>query len=221
MRDSLAHALLAALLAAPLAGGCTVGGSGGFEEAACTDAGECFDAMPDAARDVMADPDGAPDAAPPDVAPVDALPIDALPIDAAPVDAAIDAAPDAAVDAAPDPAPDAGAPLGPVDSCAEIDSSDCFGHPDCPDGQRCEDVGRPDAPVPCCVPGRRGDIEPGGSCADVDGQIECRSGVCIEDVDGDDVCSSPCEGAGDCPASLPRCVVFPFGGTDFMWCFPE
>lgn len=205
-----------------LIAGCDGGGDGdGFDQAACTDAGECFDAeAPDVMRDsVDAAPDAASDVSPmADAAPVDAVP-DAAPADAAPVDGAPDAAPP--VDAAPQPdaAPDAGP--APVASCDEIGSTECFGHPDCPDEQRCENVGEPDLPVPCCVPGRRGEIEPGGSCAGVDGQIECQSGVCIEGAGGDDVCSGPCQSSDDCPPSLPRCVTFPFGGTDSDWCFPE
>lgn len=167
-----------------------------FEQLECTDRGECFDArIEDAAPDLAPDmaPDGAPDLRPPDMRLPDMRPPDMRPFDARP----------------------------PVARCGDIDSVECFGHPDCPAEQRCEDVGPAGAPVPCCVPGARGMIPPGGSCAGVDGQIECASGVCIEEVGGDDLCSGVCEGPDDCPASLPRCTVFPFGGSPLAWCFPD
>ncbi len=192
--------------------GCTIEPSWPpFEQLECTERGECFDAwVADAARDMAPDaaPDGSPDVRPMDGAPPDMPPGDMRPPDMRPPDMLL-----------PDMRPPDARP--PVARCADIDSVECFGHPDCPAEQRCENVGPADAPVPCCVPGARGMIPPGGSCAGVDGQIECASGVCIEDVGGDDLCSGVCEGPDDCPASLPRCTVFPFGGSPLAWCFPD
>lgn len=112
-------------------------------------------------------------------------------------------------------------PIGPVERCEEADTVECFGHPDCPAEERCEDIGSGgDDPVPCCVPGRRGELPAGASCAEVDGQIECASGVCIEGAD-DTICSTPCDSPADCPPTLPRCIAFPFGETAFDWCFPD
>lgn len=171
------------------------------------------DGMSDGTADGMTDiADGMADIMP-DIADgmVDGMPspdmalADMIPGDTALADAALD--------------PDRG-PIGPVERCEEANTVECFGHPDCPADERCEDIGGGEDPVPCCVPGRRGALPAGASCAEVDGQIECASGVCIEGAD-DAICSTPCDSPADCPPSLPRCIAFPFGDTAFDWCFPD
>lgn len=209
--------LAAVLVAAAL--GCQPDGV--IPLARCPDDGTCFDA-PDAEapprpppwpgqRDAWVDP--RPDAM------LDAMPVtDGAMLDAMSViDGGItDAIPDAIADAMPDVAPD----IGPPSTCAELGRTECFGHPDCAAADRCENLGSDAQPLPCCVPGPRGELPAGASCAEVDGQIACASGVCIES-DSASLCSAPCLTPADCPPTLPRCVPFPFGGTAFDWCFPE
>ncbi|MCB9542528.1 MAG: hypothetical protein H6703_08780 [Myxococcales bacterium] len=180
--------------------------------AMCPDDGSCFDGL-----DGSATPDFAPfdlfRPRPPRDLGIDAI-ADAMP------DGTTDGMTDGTVDAMPDAAADAAVDLGIPTRCADRALAECFGHPDCPAAERCENIATPELPVPCCVPGPRGELPAGADCSMVDGQIACASGVCIEDG-ATATCSTPCDDAADCPPSLPRCVAFPFGGTAFEWCFPE
>lgn len=190
--------------------------------AMCPDDGSCFDAVDGAAPDRGFDFGRPP--RPRDAA-VDAMPdaiADAMPdaITNTMPDAIVDTMPDTMPDAIADATTDAAADAAVPTSCAERALTECFGHPDCPAAERCENIATPALPVPCCVPGPRGELPAGADCSMVDGQIACASGVCIEDG-ATATCSTPCDDPGDCPAALPRCVAFPFGGTAFEWCFPE
>lgn len=106
---------------------------------------------------------------------------------------------------------------GPVSSCSAIGSSECFGNVDCAAGQRCENVGTPSSPVPCCVSGARGTGQAGASCT---GELDCQSGVCIA-KSGPYRCSRTCQSAADCPAGMKDCKFIAFSGSSHRWCFPE
>jgi hypothetical protein len=103
-------------------------------------------------------------------------------------------------------------------SCGEIDSTSCFSNGDCRDGTRCEDVGQ-DTQVPCCVPGERGEKEAGESCEGDDGDLECKTGVCVS-RNGQTLCSKKCSEASECPDSMNDCGSIPFQQTDSDWCLP-
>ncbi|MCB9552813.1 MAG: hypothetical protein H6705_13205 [Myxococcales bacterium] len=207
--------------------------------AMCPDDGSCFDGL-----DGSATPDFAPfdlfRPRPPRDLGIDAI-ADAMPDGTTDgtIDGMTDAMPDGTTDGMTDGTTDGmtdgmsdgttdgmtdgtvdAADLGIPTRCADRALAECFGHPDCPAAERCENIATPELPVPCCVPGPRGELPAGADCSMVDGQIACASGVCIEDG-ATATCSTPCDDAADCPPSLPRCVAFPFGGTAFEWCFPE
>lgn len=192
--------------------------------AMCPDDGSCFDGL-DGSATPDVDPFDLFRPRPPRDLGVDAI-ADAMPdtmLDGTAdgmTDGMTDGMADGTVDAATDGTVDAAADLGVAARCADRALAECFGHPDCPAAERCENIATPELPVPCCVPGPRGELPAGADCSMVDGQIACASGVCIEDG-ATATCSTPCDDAADCPPSLPRCVVFPFGGTAFEWCFPE
>ncbi len=88
--------------------------------------------------------------------------------------------------------------IDPVETCAEIESTDCFFNTDCEEGNRCQDVGGEDI-VACCVPGERGTGALGDACEDENG---CASGICLEGF-----CSDDCMDDESCPDSLPCCVA--------------
>ncbi len=137
---------------------------------------------------------GALDAGPADAGQGDADRMDAEPADAASQDAA------------------------PVASCTDIDSQECFSNLDCPDlATRCENVGSETDPVACCVTGPRGTGQAGQPCLS---ENDCASAVCIEH-NGQQVCSTSCNGPEDCPEGMKNCILVAFSGSDDKWCFPQ
>lgn len=169
----------------------------------------------DAASDVAADaaPDTAAETDPPDVT-----------TDAAP-DVATEASPEATPDAPTETSTDAPAPdaladvtndIGPVSSCDELNSVDCFANNECDVASRCENVGTDSLPVACCVAGARGAGQAGESCVD---ENDCESGICIAGS-GPYMCSTTCNTVDDCPADMKNCTFIAFSGSNDMWCLP-
>ena len=113
-------------------------------------------------------------------------------------------------------------PTEPVTACEDFGSMSCFANTDCAIDARCQDVGNPDAPVPCCVRGERGALEVGEACDVADGQLTCASSLCIanEETEGLAYCSGECLNDSECPENMPRCISIAFSGSDKLWCFP-
>lgn len=104
------------------------------------------------------------------------------------------------------------AAVGPVSSCSELSTTDCFSNLDCPAERRCQNAGTELESVPCCVPGARGTGAAGTACTL---ELDCESAVCIEGL-----CSKTCTQDEDCPAGMKSCVPIAFSGSDDNWCFP-
>lgn len=102
--------------------------------------------------------------------------------------------------------------VGPVSSCSELSTTDCFSNLDCPAERRCQNAGTELDPVPCCVPGARGTGAAGTACTL---ELDCESAVCIEGL-----CSKTCTQDEDCPAGMKSCIPIAFSGSDDNWCFP-
>lgn len=132
--------------------------------------------------------------------------------------------PDAFVAPEPDafagPEPDAF--HGPVASCAEAPAgaTECFSNDDCAAERTCRNVGTSDLPVPCCVPGARGNLPAGAPCEPATGEADCASSICIEGDTGA-FCSAICADETDCPEGMRVCQPIAFSGSDESWCFPE
>lgn len=75
----------------------------------------------------------------------------------------------------------------------------CFSNDDCPADDYCHG----DGTNVYCTPGARGTGAPGATCTS---ELDCASGLCVDDADGGLRCSAVCDDPSDCPASLPRCV---------------
>ena len=113
-------------------------------------------------------------------------------------------------------------PGEPVTACEDFGSVSCFANTDCNVDARCQDVGSPDAPVPCCVRGERGTLGVGEACDITDGQLTCASSLCIANEESEELayCSGECLNDNECPETMPRCISIAFSGSDKMWCFP-
>jgi hypothetical protein len=120
-------------------------------------------------------------------------------------------------DGCPEPEATSGAG-GAAEDCAAIGAKTCFSSYECGSSERCENVGTSDAPVPCCVPGPRGDGKAGAPCA---GEFQCASSLCIEGI-GDcfGSCTDRCTKDEECPKTMPNCIVIGFSGTDDKFCSP-
>lgn len=115
---------------------------------------------------------------------------------------------------------DMGDPYIQADSCAELSSTACFANHECNANQRCQDVGQNLGEVVCCVTGARGTALAGTSCAGVDGQLFCASGICINSG-AVELCSQVCTTVADCPTGMKRCMTIAFADSTDNWCFPE
>ncbi len=105
------------------------------------------------------------------------------------------------------------------ESCAEINGDSCFSNYDCAASERCADLSGDETDI-CCIPGDRGTGEAGDLCDEgVDGQEFCESGVCLSRNDSPYMCTTTCDSADECPASMSECGVIPFTGED-DWCLP-
>lgn len=117
--------------------------------------------------------------------------------------------------------PQGGAPAGfgggAVGACSELGANDCFSNYDCAAGTRCENAGTVDLPVPCCVPGTRGDKPAGAPCL---GENDCASSLCLEGGMCGGICTDRCTTAADCPAELSDCIPIAFSGSSDKFCLP-
>ena len=113
----------------------------------------------------------------------------------------------AALDAAPMP-PDG------ATACAPGECP-CFTNYDCPDGYACTSQDESGEEV-WCSPGERGTGLAGEPC---EGEGDCRSALCIDDDEGQLLCSDVCEDESTCPDSLPTCLYIGFG-IDESICAP-
>lgn len=116
----------------------------------------------------------------------------------------------------PMPAPTSGDAA--VTDCSEVGATSCFSSYECASDARCENVGTSDSPVPCCMPGPRGEGKAGAPCA---GEFQCASSLCIEGIGpcfGS--CTDRCASNDECPSSMPNCVLIGFSGTDDKFCSP-
>jgi len=109
------------------------------------------------------------------------------------------------------PAVDAGRvvdAMTPVDAhvCAP-GACPCFSNHDCPADHTCMSQD-PGGNQVYCVLGARGTGVKGTPCS---GEADCASALCVDDAQGGMRCSDECTGPGDCPASLPRCLLIGFG----------
>ncbi|HQK19570.1 MAG TPA: hypothetical protein PLJ27_19080 [Polyangiaceae bacterium] len=146
----------------------------------------------------------------PDVIP-DAIP-EATP-DTNPEDTGVpDVGPDVEFDAPADVKPD----IGPVSSCSELSTNECFSNKDCVDTLRCSNAGTETDPVPCCVSGPRGTGKAGTPCKS---ENDCESGVCIEGT-SKQLCSKACSSNDDCPDGMKDCRYIWGSGSSDDWCFP-
>lgn len=117
--------------------------------------------------------------------------------------------------------PQGGAPAGfggaAVSACSDLGASDCFSNYDCAAGDRCQNAGTVDLPVPCCVPGPRGDKPAGAPCL---GENDCASSLCLEGGMCGGICTDRCTTAADCPAELSDCIPIAFSGSNDKFCLP-
>lgn len=107
-----------------------------------------------------------------------------------------------------------------VAACSEINARDCFANMDCPEQQRCQNMGRADLSVPCCVDGQRGQDPVGHECSMQDGELTCASGLCIDGLAGT-LCSGTCDDVNDCPDNMQLCQFIAYSNSDEQWCFPH
>lgn len=107
-----------------------------------------------------------------------------------------------------------------VAACSEINATDCFANMDCPEQQRCQNMGSAELAVPCCVDGTRGQDPVGHSCSMTDGELTCASGLCIEGSAGT-LCSGTCSDVSDCPDNMQLCQYIAYSNNNEQWCFPH
>lgn len=107
-----------------------------------------------------------------------------------------------------------------VTDCSEIGAISCFSNLDCAEANRCQNVGTELDPVPCCIAGQRGTVEPGQDCDEGEGETQCDTAICITNSSGSR-CSTTCQGPNDCPQGMQSCTFIAFSESDDMWCFPE
>jgi hypothetical protein len=91
----------------------------------------------------------------------------------------------------------------------------CFTNYDCPDSHACVSQDESGENV-FCVAGPRGTGEAGEPC---EGEKDCKSALCVEDDQGDLLCSDVCEEDRECPDNLPDCLYLGFG-LDLSICAP-
>ena len=123
---------------------------------------------------------------------------------------------DAPTEAMPDAPADVANDVGPVSSCDELSTVECFANNECETERRCENAGTENEPVPCCVLGARGTGQAADACID---ENDCESGVCIAGS-GPYMCSKTCTTNDDCPDGMKNCTFIAFSTSNDKWCLP-